>query len=123
MKKVVVKKQNKVLFSDVKYCDDFFSNLKGLMFSKKLTKDQGIILVAAKQSKLYSAIHMFFVFFSIYAIFLDKEYKIVDIKKACSFAPLIIPEKPSKYVLEIATKKDLKIGDKLAIETYLKNTK
>ena len=123
MKKVVIKKQNKILFNDVKYCDDFLSNLKGLMFSRKLTSNQGLILVAAKQSKLYSAIHMFFVFFSIYAIFLDNNYKIVDIKKAIPFAPLIIPSVPAKYVLETITKKDLKIGDKIAIETYLKNTK
>ncbi len=123
MKKVLVKRGSKIMFSDVKYCDNFLSNLKGLMFSKKLTSNQGVILVAKKQSKLYSAIHMFFVFFSIYAIFLDKDYKIVDIKKACSFAPLIIPQKPPKYVLETITKKDLKIGDKLTIETYLKNAK
>src|SRR3989344_6185674 len=123
MKKVVIKRQNKIIFNDVKYCDDFLSNLKGLMFSQKIKQNQGLLLVAQKQSKLYSAIHMIFVFFSIYAIFLDKEYKIVDIKKACPFNPLIIPDKPAKYVLETISKKDLKIGDKLLIETFLKDTR
>lgn len=123
MKKVIVKRGEKILFSDVFYCDDFASNLKGLMFSKKLKQNQGIILVTPKQSRLYSAIHMLFVFFCIYAIFLDKNFKIVDIKKACPFAPLIIPKKPSKYILETTTKKDLKVGDKLIIETYINKIK
>lgn len=119
MKKVVIKKQNKILFDDVKYCDDFLSNLTGLMFSKKLKQNQGLLLITQKQSKTYSAIHMFFVFFFIYAIFLDKNYKIVDIKKAYPFQPLIIPKKPAKYVLETIVTKGLKIGDKIAVESYI----
>lgn len=104
--KIIAK--NKEIFSNAKYVNGF-----GLMFKKKLKKDEAVILTLPRESRINSAIHMIFVFYSIYAIWLDKEKVIVDIKKAHPFQPFLMPKKKSMYILECGYNPGLIIGDKL----------
>ena len=94
------------------------SYLRGLMFSKKLKKNESIILDALKESKSGTIVHMFFVFFSIDAVWLDSKLRIVDIKRNIKpFTPFVMPKKKARYVLEMSKNgsKDLKIGEKIEI--------
>lgn len=98
-----------------KVCDDFFSKLRGLMFSKKLKEGECIILSNDYESRINSAIHMLFVFFPLDVIFLDSEKKVVDVRKANPFVSLIIPRKRAQHVVEMnAGENLLKIGDKVS---------
>jgi|APSaa5957512576_1039674.scaffolds.fasta_scaffold104124_1 uncharacterized protein len=98
-----------------KVCDDFFSKLRGLMFSKKLGKGECIILSNDHESRINSSIHMLFVFFSLDVIFLDSEKKVVDIRRAKPFVSLITPRRRAQHVVEMnAWENRLKIGDKVS---------
>jgi len=66
-----------VLATDAHLCDSLLSRAKGLMFSPKI-KDKAFILSFPKEQKI--ELHMFFVFFPIDVLFLDRKKKIVEIK-------------------------------------------
>ena len=98
---VRVKFKGKVILTKVKYCDTFFSRMLGLMFSSKLGHGEGAILVADRESKEATSIHMFFVFFPLDVFWLDKGMRVVDVKRNIRpFVPLIVPNEKAKFVLE-----------------------
>ena len=85
----------------VKYCDTFHSKLIGLMFSKALQQDQGIILVEKTESRLNTSIHMFFVNYDITTLWLDRNMVVVDKVLAKRWRPMYIPKKPAQCVVEL----------------------
>ena len=99
----------------VRYCDTFLSKLKGLMFTKKLPQDHGLILANNKPSRIDSAIHMFFVNYDIAVLWLDQEWVIVDKTLAMRWQPFYMPKKPAQYVLELHSTKlnEYQVGEKL----------
>ena len=116
MKKAIVLKDEQVIISDAKVADTFFSRLFGLMPTKSLDQNSGLILEKCKQ------IHTFNMKYVIDAIFLSVDNTIIHIEHELS------PNKMTKYfiksssVLEVAggvaLNHDLRLGDKLTfIET------
>ncbi len=90
--------------------------IKGLMFSKPLKNNQSILLKFNQEKNL--PIHMIFVFFSIDAVWINKNNKIVKIiRNIKPFTPNINPKTKAISILE--TKKhatlNLKVGDKLTL--------
>ncbi len=96
---------------EVASCTSFLSKLKGLMFSKKPENDG---LLFAFEREVFSSLHMFFVFFPIDIVYVNKEKVILEIKrKVKPFTPLILGPK-AKYILELKDAKSLKVGEKLS---------
>jgi uncharacterized membrane protein (UPF0127 family) len=104
--KIFVK--NKEIFNNAQFVNGF-----GLMFKRKLKNGEAVILTLPQESKINSAIHMVFVFYSIYAVWLSKEKIVVDIKKAYPFQPFLMPNREAMYIIECCYNPELKIGDKL----------
>jgi uncharacterized protein len=108
--------KRKLLASKECVCDTFFSRAKGLMFHNKI-RDEAFVLAFPYEQHV--ALHMFFVFFPIDVIFLDKNQKVVELKR--DFRPFsqYSMEKRAKYIVELpagriaATKTN--IGDKIQI--------
>jgi len=112
---MIIKKGNKKL-ADGKYLGKFSF---GLIFKRKL-KHEAYILEALRESVWSSTLHTFFVFQNLDIIWLNKDYKIVDmIKSAPIFHPALIPKEKAKYVIEASKgfikKHRLKNGQKLKI--------
>jgi uncharacterized protein len=84
----------------VKKCDSFGCRLRGLTFRLHLAPDEGLLFVERTESRWGTAIHMFFVFFSIGVVWLDSHGTVVDAKIARSFAPFYAPCGPARYFLE-----------------------
>jgi len=79
----------------------------GLMFRKKLEKDKGLLL------RLNSAyIHSFFVFFNFHAIFLDRDFRIIE---EFIMRPFRIKKIDAEWVLEMMPGKEVRKGEKLVI--------
>ena len=55
--------------------------------------------------------HMLFVFFPIWAVYLDKGKTVVEMKKLFPFISVYTPKNPAKYVLELVKKPEIKMGD------------
>jgi len=107
---------NVILADKVKYYTDIFSRSKGLRFAKPLRKGQAIILAAVKESTMETTIDMFFVFFPIDVLWLNKEKEVVDLKRNVKpFTPMIVPRKPAKYVIELrkGVTNHIKVGDRI----------
>ncbi|MBW2996382.1 DUF192 domain-containing protein [Candidatus Woesearchaeota archaeon] len=77
-----------------------FGKARGLMFSRK----KNLMFVFDEEKRI--SLHMFFVFFPIDVLFLDKDKKIVEIKK--NFKPFTFykSKEKAKYVVEIAIGRD-----------------
>lgn len=88
------------LLARVRVCESFFCRLRGLTFRRRLADDEGLLLVGERESRADTAIHMFFVFFPIAAIWLDREGSVVDAQLASPFRPLYVPQGPARDILE-----------------------
>jgi uncharacterized membrane protein (UPF0127 family) len=92
--------QGKLVLAHVKWCKSFVCRLRGLMFRRHLSPDEGLLLVENQASIAATAIHMFFVFFPVAAIWLDDSFRVVDKALARPFRPLYASRTPARYVLE-----------------------
>jgi uncharacterized membrane protein (UPF0127 family) len=97
------------------YCDTFLTQLRGLMFRSRLSRDEGLVLVGTRDSRLESSIHMFFVSFDLTVLWLDSNMKVVDKVLARSWRPMYFSKQPAKYVVEIHPERwaDFEIGDEV----------
>jgi len=102
---------------NVKYCDTFLSKLIGLMFSRKLKHDYGLVLVENNETRIHTSIHMMFMNYDITVLWLDKHMVVIDKVLARKWAPIYIPKKPAQYVIELHHSKfsEYSIGDKLIL--------
>jgi len=80
--------------------DTFLSRLRGLMFRRQLGVDQGLLLMGHTENRAEAAIHMFFVFFSIGVVWLDRENRVIDQVVARPFRPYYAPRRPAIGILE-----------------------
>ncbi|MFP4656170.1 MAG: DUF192 domain-containing protein [Candidatus Woesearchaeota archaeon] len=82
-----------------KICDTLPRHMLGLMFHPKI-KDFGLIFEFRED--VVASIHMFFVFFKIDVIWLDKDKKVVDKKEHISpFTPHVRPSAKSRFFIEL----------------------
>lgn len=103
------------LLERARRCASFPCRLRGLTFRRILDDGEGLLLVGSKESRTDTAIHMFFVFFPIAAIWLNSHGQVVDAQLAHPFHPLYVPRVPARDVLEgpPTLLKQVQIGDKL----------
>lgn len=99
----------------IKYCDTFMTQLRGLTFRSHLAPEEGLILVGKRDSRLDSSIHMLFVSFDLSVIWINSAMQVVDKCLAKSWRPAYFPKQPAKYVLEIHPERwgNFEIGDRV----------
>jgi uncharacterized membrane protein (UPF0127 family) len=99
----------------IKFCDTFLSQLRGLTFRSYLSREEGLLLVGKRDSRLDSSIHMLFVSFNLAIVWINSEMKVVDKTLARSWRPAYFSKQPAKYVLEIHPERwgDFEIGDRV----------
>jgi len=99
----------------IKFCDTFLSQLRGLTFRSDLARDEGLLLVGKRDSRLDSSIHMLFVSFNLAIVWINSEMKVVDKVLAQSWRPAYFSKQPARYVLEIHPERwgDFEIGDRV----------
>lgn len=110
-----------IFIANTRYLTNFLLKLKGLMFCKSLDKEKGIILVANNEGIFDTAIHMFFVFFPIDVIWLNKNLEVVDYKNNIKpFTLFVKSRQPAKYIIElpINSTQNISLGDKLSFKNH-----
>ncbi len=98
-----------------KYCHSFFCQLRGLMFTKSLPDQQGLLLVQNSDSRVNSSIHMTFMWMDLAVIWINSAYIVVDKVLARRWRLLYVSHKPAKYMLEVDVSHliDFTIGDQV----------
>ena len=97
----------------VHYCERFLCRLRGLMFHPPLDREDGLVLVGARQNRRDAAIHMFFMRFAIDVIFIDKNSRIVGLVKS------IKPFRMSPYFFKACSAIELAAGTIEKTETSI----
>ena len=102
----------------VRYCDTFLCQLRGLTFRRQLPLDEGLLLVQGHDSRLEAAIHMLGVWFDLTIVWINADMLVVDVRKASSWWSVFVPQFPASYVLEISVDKlrDFRVGDEVYFE-------
>src|SRR5687768_14408090 len=102
----------------VGYGDTFLVKLRGLMFRSRLARDEGLLLVEKRDSRLDTSIHMFFVPFDLAVFWINSDMTVVDKVIAKSWRPAYFPKADAKFTLEIHPERfgNYEIGDKVEIQ-------
>ena len=82
------------------WCQTFFLRLRGFTFRSSLQPDEGLVLVEARDSRLDTSIHMFFVFTDLAVAWVNANNEVVDNVLAKAWRPFYAPTRPARYVLE-----------------------
>ena len=90
---------------DYKVCKTPLSKAIGLMFSRK----KNLLFVLGKEQRV--PLHNFFVFYPINLVFLDKNKKVIEIKKNFKPFTLYTSKKKASYLLETPFEVEFKVGD------------
>src|SRR5579859_4390747 len=80
--------------------DDFWGHFSGLMLRRHLPDDEGLLFVYGRESKIDTAIHMLFMFFSIATVWMDKNGLVVDKVLAKPWRLSYVPRHPAQYFIE-----------------------
>jgi len=114
-KQIVVENKNRKIgtLPRIKYCDTFLTQLRGFTFRPRLSRDEGLLLVGRRDSRLDSSIHMLFVSFDLTVVWINSEMQVVDKVLAKSWRLAYFSKKPARYVLEVHPERwgDYEIGD------------
>lgn len=100
------------------WCQSFFSRLKGFTFRSELEMHEGLVLVEARDSRLDTSIHMFFVWTDLAIAWVNSDHVVVDTVLAKAWHPFFAPAKPARYVIEFHPNRhgDFKPGDRVIFD-------
>ena len=102
----------------VKFCDTFLAQLRGLTLRAPISREEGLLLVGTRDSRLDSSIHMLFVNFDLAVMWINSEMQVVDKVLARSWRPAYFSKQPAKFVLEVHPGRwdEFQIGDRLVFK-------
>ncbi len=104
--------KNRIMVSKVKIYDSIFLKGLGLMFSRPLNDE---CLVLRFKSERIRPLHMYFVFYAIDVLFLDKDSRVVEIKEDFKPFSFYFPKNRAMFIVEVplgtAKKASVEIGD------------
>ena len=85
------------------------------MFRNHLPREEGLLIVQPRQSRLDSSIHMLFVFMDLAVVWIADDLSVVDTVLAKAWRPAYLPAKPARYILEIHPDRinDFLVGDQV----------
>jgi uncharacterized membrane protein (UPF0127 family) len=114
---IINERTGETLARNVTRCDNFFKKGRGLMFRGSLAETDAYLFMERRESISLTSIHMLFVFFDIGVIWLDANWRVVDLKLARSFRPYYAPSRPARYFIECcpAVLDRVQLGDLLRV--------
>lgn len=115
---LVNKSRSRVLAKKVRFASTPFQKFRGLMFRRK--PDYAMIFQSSVAGRLNLAMHMFFVFFPIDAVYLRKSRVVGIFRNVKPFTPYLSPAKESDTLVELPagtiSGENVRIGDFLSIK-------
>lgn len=83
------------------------------MFRRFLERDEGLLLVQKRDSRLDAGIHMLFMRIDLAVIWIDSAGQVVDVHLAQRWHPAYLPVKPARFILETSVENldVFRIGD------------
>ncbi len=109
---------NAVVLARVKWCESFWCHFRGLQLVPRLAEDEGVLFVTDHEGRTHTAIHMFFMLFSIAVVWLDASGQVVDKTLARPWRPAYASRLPAQYFIEANPRllDCVQIGDRLRFD-------
>jgi uncharacterized membrane protein (UPF0127 family) len=97
------------------YCASFTCRLRGLMFRSRLDREEGLLLVQGRDSRVDTSIHMLFVYMDLAVVWINSAGFVVDTVLARSWRLAYAPRQAARYILEFAPDRlaEFQIGDRV----------
>jgi len=89
-----------VLLNRARWCQNFWSHFRGLMFRRDLPEDEGLLFVYGRESRTETSIHMLFCYFPIATVWLNSGGVVVDKVLAKPWRPAYASHVPAQYFIE-----------------------
>ena len=89
-----------VLVEHARWCDTFWSRLRGFTGRRDLAPGEGLVLVERAESRVATAIHMLFVFTDLGVLWVNDAGEVVDAVRARPWRLSYTPQAPARYVVE-----------------------
>lgn len=107
-----------VIVPRARLCRSFWCHFRGLQLVRHLPADEGLLFVTRREGITHTAIHMFFMFFSIGVVWLDASGRVVDKQLAKPWRPAYAPARPAQYYLEanVDVLERVQVGDMLRFD-------
>ncbi len=94
-----------VVAARARMADSFFSRFRGLMFTLPLEEEEALILTPC------NSIHMFFMFYSIDALFIDEGGRVLRVRERLwPFVSLCLPVSDARTVIELRAGRASAVG-------------
>ncbi len=112
---VIHRRNGEVLLRSARWCSGLWCRMSGLQLRRRLKPGEAIILVHPDEGVFLSSIHMFFVFFTIGAIWIDGMGRVTSAQVAKPWRPYYRSPTPAQYVLETTPDflSRISVGDEL----------
>lgn len=107
-----------VILARARLCDSFWCHFRGLQLVPRLPNDEGLLFIYGKESRSETAIHMFFMLFSIGVVWMNASGVVVDKQLAKPWRPAYVPQAPAQYFVEANTSvlDRVQVGDRLKFD-------
>lgn len=107
-----------VVLARVRLCKSFWCHFRGLQLVPRLPDDEGLLFVTGFEGRSHTAIHMFFMRFTIGVVWMDSAGRVVDQQLALPWRPAYAPKAPARYYVEAnpSVLERVKPGDILRFE-------
>jgi uncharacterized membrane protein (UPF0127 family) len=107
-----------VILARVRLCTSSWCHFRGLQLVPRLPDEEGLLFVTGSEGRSHTAIHMFFMLFSIGVVWLDAAGKVVDKQFAKPWRPMYAPRSPAQYYIEAnpGLLDRVQIGDRLRFD-------
>ena len=107
-----------LILEKAKWCASFWCHFRGLQFVRHLPEGEALLFVRGGESISATTIHMFFMFFDIAVVWLDKDRRVVDKRYAKVWCPAYAPHQAAQYYIEAnpSLLAQVEIGDILTFD-------
>jgi uncharacterized membrane protein (UPF0127 family) len=89
-----------VVLARARLCKTFWCHFRGLQLVPRLDDDEGLLFITGFEGRTHTAIHMFFMRFSIGVVWMDAQGTVVDQQLAHPWRPAYTPRAAAQYYLE-----------------------
>jgi uncharacterized protein len=97
---VVNRATGQVLLRSARWCSSRLCRLVGLQFRRRLRPGESLLMAWKGESIGRTSIHMFFVFFPIAAVWVNRQGRVTSAQLARPWRPYYASPEPACYVIE-----------------------
>jgi len=114
-RQIIHRESGRVFIESARWCDGFFSKMRGFTFRRKLRPGEGLVLVETSEGKLTAGVTMLFCFMDLGVVWLNAKGKVVDTTLAKPWRLSYTPKMPAQYIVETdpSLLELIKVGDHL----------